>query len=151
MFVCHACQIDVFFSAASRKKDIILASMINKYSTYFVTALARFFSSKPRRPKSLLCGRKFHLQRAQEALSVEHLVASTDIFYGSFPEVAPDVRRHRSFSKIPVQYLILKEAHNGWFFVRHSDLCLFRNKYWGNIKSSQKEYRGTSYFCTYVK
>ena len=78
-----------------------------------VTMLARFFSSEPRRPKSLLCGTKFHLQRAQEALSVEHLVASTDIFYGSFPEVAPDVRRHRSFSKIPVQYLILKEAHNG--------------------------------------
>ena len=83
-----------------------------------VTMLARFFSSEPRRPKSLLCGTKFHLQRAQEALSVEHLVASTDIFYGSFPEVAPDarrhaMRRHRSFSKIPVQYLILKEAHNG--------------------------------------
>ena len=59
-----------------------------------VTMLARFFSSEPRRPKSLLCGTKFHLQRAQEALSVEHLVASTDIFYGSFPEVAPDARRH---------------------------------------------------------
>ena len=101
MFVCHACQIDVCFSAASRKKDIILASMINKYSTYFVTALARFFSSKPRRPKSLLCGRKFHLQRAQEALSVEHLVASTDIFYGSFPEVAPDARRHTMSQNCP--------------------------------------------------
>ena len=64
-------------------------------------------------PKSLLCGTKFHLQRAQEALSVEHLVAS-DIFYGSFPEVAPGqcCRAPRSFSKIQVQYLILKE--DGW-------------------------------------
>ena len=107
-------------------KQVIILVEHNKQifsSSDFVTALARFFSSEPRRPKSLLCGTKFHLQRAQEALSVEHLVASTDIFYGSFPEVAPDVaRRHApppllfkntssiSDSKRGPQWLIFRQA-----------------------------------------
>ena len=115
------------------KKTIILASIINKYSTYFVTALARFFSSEPRRPKSLLCGTKFHLQRAQEALSVEHLVASTDIFYGSFPEVAPDARRHAppppllfkntssiSDSKRGPQWLIFRQALRSFVYLERT-------------------------------
>ena len=101
-------------------------------SSDFVTALARFFSSEPRRPKSLLCGTKFHLQRAQEALSVEHLVASTDIFYGSFPEVAPDARRHApppllfkntssiSDSKRGPQWLIFRQALRSFVYLERT-------------------------------
>lgn len=81
-------------AACNEAGDAAIDASSAVWPIHSVTMLARFFSSEPRRPKSLLCGTKFHLQRAQEALSVEHLVASTDIFYGSFPEVAPDARRH---------------------------------------------------------
>ena len=37
MFVCHVCQNDVFFSAASCKKDINLARMTNKYSVILIS------------------------------------------------------------------------------------------------------------------
>ena len=47
MFVFQACQNDIFFSAASCKKYIILGSMTNKYSALLISLrLYRFFSKK---------------------------------------------------------------------------------------------------------
>ena len=47
MFVFHVPQNDVFFSAASCKKDIIFGTMTNKHSAFLISlGLYRFFSKK---------------------------------------------------------------------------------------------------------
>ena len=86
----------------------------NKYSTYFVTALAFLLNQEDRNPffveqNSIFKGRR-------KLLVSNTWLPRLTYFMAAFLRLHPmraAMRRHRSFSKIPVQYLILKEAHNG--------------------------------------